>query len=117
MTFADATLTIGATAMRDSITHFQLHSAAPGASGATAAVGTRVASGTGVVDADGDITWTVNFTGLPANQPVTHVTYWSAAAAGVLRGMGTLSTTPPNDTSANAAGEITLTIVESSNAV
>lgn len=104
---ADATLTIGATAMLGSITHFQLHSANPGASGTTAAVGARVAN-TGTVDGDGDITWTnISFTGLTANQTVTHVTYWSASTGGTYRGQGALT----GDTSANSAGEITITSI------
>lgn len=107
MTLADATLTIGATAMRDAITHFQLHSAAPGATGATAAVGTRVAN-TGAVDGDGDITWsTINFAGLTANQAVTHVTAWSASTGGTYRGQWALS----GDLSANAAGDYTVTSI------
>ena len=108
MAFADATLTIGATAMRDSITHFQLHSAAPGATGATAAVGTRIASGTGAVDGDGDITWgPINYTGLAANQGVTHVTAWSAVTGGTYRGQWALT----GDATANAAGEFTVTSI------
>jgi hypothetical protein len=113
MALADATLTIGATAIRDSITHFQLHSASPGAAGTTAAVGTRVAN-TGAVDGDGDITWsTINFTGLTANQGVTHVTAWSAITGGTYRGQWALS----GDLAANAAGEYTVTsITETSTA-
>ena len=108
MTFADATLTIGATAMRDSITHFQPHSAAPGAAGTTSPVGSRVASGTGVVDGDGDITWgPINFTGLTANQPVSYVSYWSASTGGTFRGSAALS----GDAGANAAGEYTVTSI------
>lgn len=102
--FADATLTIGATAMSNSITHFQLHSANPGAAGTTSPVGTRVAS-TGSVDGDGDITWSnIAFTGLTANQTVTHVSYWSASTGGTFRGASALT----GDTSANAAGEYTV---------
>ena len=101
MALADATLVIAATAARDSITHFQLHSANPGAAGTTSPVGTRVATSVaaGTIDADGDITWPgpYNFTGLTANQSVTHVSYWSAVTGG--------------DTAANAAGEYTISSV------
>ncbi len=101
----DATLTIGATAMRDSITHFQLHSSNVGGTWATGAVGSRVAT-TGAVDADGDITWSnVNFTGLTANQAIGGVSFWSAATGGTNRGGGALT----GDTSANAAGEFSIT--------
>lgn len=113
MALSDAALTVGATAIKNAITHMQLHSAAPGAAGTTAAVGTRVAS-TGAVDADGDITWTnIAFTGLTANQPVAYVSYWSASTAGTFHGSAALS----GDTTANAAGEYTVTsITETSTA-
>ena len=113
MTLADATLTIGATAILGSITHFQLHSAAPGASGTTSPVGTRVAN-TGSVDGDGDITWTnIAFTGLTANQAVTHVSYWSAAGTGNPATGGTFrgSAALTGDASANAAGAYTVSSI------
>lgn len=107
MALSDAALTTGATAIKNQITHLQLHSAPPGAAGTTAAVGTRVAS-TGTVDADGDITWaTIAFTGLTANQAVTHVSYWSASTGGIFLGSAALS----GDASANAAGAYTVTSV------
>lgn len=110
---ADATLTIGGTAMRDAITHFQLHSADPGASGTTSPLGTRVAN-TGSVDGDGDITWTnIAFTGLSANQAVSWVSAWNAAGTGTpatggtWRGKWQLT----GDATANAAGEYTVTSI------
>lgn len=107
MALSDAALTVGATAIKNAITHFQLHSSAPGTAGTTAAVGSRVAS-TGAVDSDGDITWSnIAFTGLTANQGVTHVSYWSASTAGTFHGSAALT----GDTSANAAGEYTVTSV------
>lgn len=101
----DATLTIGATAILNSITHLQLHSVAnPGATGATGAVGARVAS-TGTVDGDGDITWSnVAFTGLTANQAIGSVSYWSAATGGTCRGYSATT----GDATANSNGEVTL---------
>lgn len=113
MALSDAALTTGATAIKNQITHFQLHSASPGGAGTTAAVGTRVAN-TGTVDADGDITWsTIAFTGLTANQGVTHVSYWSAITGGTFLGSSALT----GDASANAAGAYTVTsIVETSTA-
>jgi hypothetical protein len=107
MALSDAALVVGANAIDTAITHFGLHSAAPGAAGTTAAVGTRVAVN-GTVDADGDITWTnTAFTGLTANQGVTHVSYWSAATAGTFYGSAALA----GDLAANAAGEYTVTSV------
>lgn len=104
--FADATLTIGATAMRDAITHFQLHSANPGAAGTTSPVGSRVAN-TGVVSGK-VITWSsLAFTGLTGGQVVTHVSYWTAASGGTFRGASALS----GDTAANSTGEFTVTSI------
>lgn len=111
MTLSDATLTVGATAMLGAITHFQLHSADPGASGTTSPLGTRVAN-TGSVDGDGDITWTnIPFTGLTANQAVPWISYWNAAGTGnpatggTFRGKQQLT----GDATTNSAGEYTVT--------
>lgn len=108
MALNDAALTTGATAIKNEITHFQLHSTNVGGTWATNAVGTRVATGTGAVDADGDITWgPVNFTGLTANQAVLAVSYWTASTGGSNRGGSALA----GDLAANAAGEYTVTSV------
>ncbi len=112
MALNDAALTTGANAIYAEITHLQLHNGAPGAGYTTNAVGTRVARG-GSVDADGDITLTGSFTGLPASQPVTHVSYWTAATAGTNRGGAAITT---GDLSGNAAGEDSVTVVETSTA-
>ena len=107
MTLSDAALVIGANAIDTAITHFQLHSGAPGGAGTANVVGTRVAVN-GTVDADGDIAWAnAAFTGLTANQPVTHVSYWSASSAGTFLGSAALT----GDTTANSAGEYTVTSV------
>ena len=103
----DAALTTGATAIKNEITHMQLHSTNVGGSWGTNAVGSRVAV-SGSVDADGDITWTnVAFTGLTANQAVGGVSYWTAGTGGSNRG-GTALT---GDATANAAGEYTVVSV------
>jgi len=103
---ADATLTIASNAVVAAITHAQLHSGARGAAGTTNAIGTRVAFA-GSVDGDGDITWTgpFNFTGLGASTAVQEISFWSASSGGTYRGGGTLT----GDTTANAAGEYTVT--------
>lgn len=96
----NAALVLAANAIDGAITHMSLHSADPGGTG-TNAVGTRVAV-SGAVDGDGDITWSnVAFAGLPANQPVSHVGYWSAVTGGTFYGSAALS----GDLAANAAGE------------
>lgn len=107
MALNDAALTTGATAIKNEITHFQLHSSNVGGTWATGAVGSRVAV-SGSVDSDGDITWTnVAFTGLTASQAVGGVSYWTASTGGSNRGGAALT----GDTTANAAGEYTVTSV------
>lgn len=107
MALNDAALTTGANAIKNEITHFQLHSSNVGGTWATGAVGTRVAV-SGSVDADGDITWTnVAFTGLTASQAVGGVSYWTAGTGGSNRGGAAVT----GDATANAAGEYTLTSV------
>lgn len=107
MSLNDASIVLAANAVDTAITHFQLYSAATNAAGTTNAVGARVAVN-GTVDADGDITWTnVNFTGLTASQAVHSVGYWSASSSGTFYGVTVLT----GDTTANAAGEFTVTLV------
>lgn len=116
MALAAATVTIAATAIRDSITHFQLHSAAPGASGTTSPLGTRVAN-TGTVSGSvitwSNIAFSTATSGLAANQTVTHVSYWSGPGTGspatgaIFRGSSILS----GDGTANAAGDYTVTTI------
>lgn len=112
MALNDAALVVGATAIKNAITHIQLHNGAHGAAYTTNAVGTR-AGVAGTVDADGDITWSPAFTGLAANQAVTHVSYWTALTAGTNYGGAALGA---GDTSANAAGEFSVTITETGTA-
>lgn len=107
MALSDAALTTGATAIKNQVTHFGLHSGAPGAAGTNNVVGTRVAN-TGSVDGDGDITWSnIAFTGLTANQAVAYVSYWSASTGGTYLGSAALT----GDSTANSAGEYTVTSV------
>jgi len=113
MALNDAALVLAANAIDTAVTHFQLHSSAPGGSGTTGALGTRVAVN-GTVDADGDITWTnTAFTGLAANQAVSHVSYWNGAGTGSPASGGTYYgfAALTGDTSANSAGEYTVTSV------
>ena len=103
----DAALLTGATAIKNEITHMQLHSTNVGGSWGTNAVGSRVAV-TGTVDADGDISWSnIAFTGLNANQPIGGVSYWTASSGGSNRGGSATS----GDATANSAGEYTVTSV------
>jgi hypothetical protein len=107
MALSDAALTVGATAIDAAITHMGLHSAAPGGSGTSNVIGTRVAVN-GTPDSDGDIVWTnVAFTGLSAGATVHSVSYWSASSSGTFYGSAVLT----GDTTANAAGEYTVTSV------
>lgn len=110
MALNDPALVVGATAIKNAITHMQLHSSNVGGTWATGAVGSRVAV-SGTVDADGDITWAnVAFTGLTANQAVGGVSYWSASTGGTnYGGCGGAGFT--GDATANSAGEYTLTSV------
>lgn len=116
--FNDAALVIAANAIAAAITHAQAHSADPGALGTNAPLGTRVAI-TESVDADGDITFTAAFTGLPANQSVTWVSYWSSAGTGTPATGGTnygRAQITTGDVQANAAGAITVSVTETSTA-
>jgi hypothetical protein len=104
---ADSALVVGANAIDADITHFRLHSGARGAAGTTNQIGSLVAVN-GSVDADGDITWTnVAFSGLGANTAVAEVSYW---ASGTYRGGAAVT----GDSTANSAGEYTLTSVTES---
>jgi hypothetical protein len=103
----DAAVVIGSNAIDAAITHMQLHSTNVGGSWGTNAVGSRVAVN-GTVDGDGDIAWSnVTFTGLNANQAIGGVSYWSASTGGTNYGGSATS----GDTTANSAGEYTLTSV------
>lgn len=105
MALNDAALVVGATAIKNAITHLQLYSAATNGAGTTNAVGSRQAV-TPTVDADGDITFpSTAFSGLTANQAVHSVGYFSASSGGTFYG----STVLTGDATANSAGEYTMT--------
>lgn len=108
MALNDAAVTVGATAIKNAITHLQAYSAATNAGGTTNAVGSRLAV-TGSVDSDGDITWAGTFTGLPSSGPVYSVGYWSASSGGTFYGERPITT---GDTTANVAGEFSFTATE-----
>ncbi len=107
MALSDAALVVGATAIKNAITHLSLHTTGAVTSSANESTAARVAS-TGTVDADGDITWTsIAFTGGTASGPVVRVGYWSAITGGTYHG-GSLLT---GDQAFNAAGAYTVTSV------
>lgn len=107
MAFNNTAMNTGGTAIKNAITHMQLHSTNVGGSWGTNAVGTRVAV-SGTVAANGTITWTsVAFTGLTANQAIGGVSYWTASSAGTNYGGSAVT----GDATANSAGEYTLTTV------
>lgn len=93
------------------ITHLQLHNGAPGAALTANVVGSRVAA-SGKASGNNVVNLTGAWTGLPANQPFTHVSYWTAATNGVGLGNAQTPTVAPNDTTANAAGAVTITVAE-----
>ena len=105
MALTDGTLNLMGTYLTTLATHLSLHSADPGTSG-TSPVGTRVAASWSV-DADGDLTLSAQapFTGLTANQAVSHVGLWSASSGGTFRGGFALT----GDTTANSSGEYNVT--------
>lgn len=109
MTLAASALVDAANGVNAVVTHLQLHSASPGAAGTTSPVGTRSAIGAKAVNGTtGVISWTnTAFTGLTANQTVTHVSYWTASTGGTFKGSQALT----GDAAANAAGAYTVTSV------
>lgn len=85
----------------------QLHSGAPGAAGTDNALGSKVAcvfaaasGGERLLNA------AVDFTGLTANQSVTHFSVWEDDTSDVFEGSGQITA---GDVEANSAGEFTLT--------
>lgn len=74
----------------------KLHTADPGAAGATAAFGdaTRQAATFAAAATDGTITTSadVNWTSLTAAGTITHVSFWSASTAGTFLGSDDLAT-------------------------
>ena len=105
MALNNTCLDIGATAMRNAITHLALHTANPEPTGTSPATSARQAAGWGAV-ANGDFsTSNVNFTGGAANGPCTYVGFWSASTGGTFYGSQALT----GDQTFNSAGEYTIT--------
>lgn len=106
MALNDTILNIGATAMQAAMTHAQIHTAQPNASGSNEATSARQPI-TWVTAANGDMVATVdlNFTGGAASGPATHLGFWSALTTGTFYGWVPLT----GDQTFNAAGEYTLT--------
>lgn len=106
MALNDTILNIGAAAMQTAMTHLQIHTAQPNASGSNEATSARQ-SITWVIAANGDMVATVDlaFTGIAASGPTTHAGFWSASVAGTFYGWQVLT----GDQVANSAGEYTVT--------
>lgn len=106
MALNDTILNIGAAAMQAAMTHAQIHTAQPNASGSNEATSARQPI-TWVTAANGDMVATVdlNFTGGAASGPATHLGFWSALTTGTFYGWVPLT----GDQTFNAAGEYTLT--------
>lgn len=115
MALNDAALVIGATAIKNAITHMQAHSADPGSDGVGFEIGSRLSvAGVAAVDADGDITWTnAAFTGLGASVAFWGVSYWSGSSGGTCYGTDARTS---GDTTANSLGEYNFTGAENSTA-
>lgn len=106
MALNDTILNIGAAAMQAAMTHLQIHTAQPNASGSNEATSARQAI-TWVTAANGDMVATVDlaFTGGAASGPATHAGFWSALTTGTFYGWLPLT----GDQTFNAAGEYTVT--------
>ena len=107
MALNDTCLNIGATAMKNAITHLSLASADPGAAGTanpTSAARQPVTWGT-VATGDFSLGANVNFTLGLANGAVQYVCFWSAVTGGIFYGSQALS----GDPNFNSNGEYTIT--------
>ena len=95
----------------------KLHTADPGAAGATAAFGdaTRQAATFSAAAADGTITTSadVNWTNLSAAGTLTHVSFWSASSGGTFLGsddLATARTVAVGDNFTILAGDVDLSL-------
>lgn len=106
MALNDTILNIGNAAMQTAITHAQIHTAQPNASGSNESSATRQAI-TWVTAANGDLVATVDlsFTGGASSGAATHLGFWSASSTGTFYGWQVLT----GDQTFNAAGEYTVT--------
>lgn len=97
--------------------YVQLHTADPGAAGATAtfADNRRVVATFATTDATGNITTSadLNWTSMTAAGTVTHVSFWSASSAGTFLGsddLATARTLAIGDNFTVLAGQTTLSL-------
>lgn len=106
MPLNDTILNFGNDDMQTRMTHMQIHTAQPNASGSNEASSGRQAI-TWVTAANGDlvITQDLNFTGGAASGAATHIGFWSASSSGTFYGWLPLT----GDQTFNAAGEYTVT--------
>ena len=108
MPLNNAAMVVAANALRSAITHMQLHSGDPGASGTsnvTSAERQAVSWAAATSDGDFGLSAPVNFTGVAASGAATYVSLWSASSGGTWYGNFALS----GDATANAAGEYSVT--------
>jgi hypothetical protein len=106
MPLNDTILNAGNAEMQSLMTHAQIHTAQPNASGSNEASSARQAI-TWVTAANGDlvITQDLNFTGGASSGAATHIGFWSASTSGTFYGWLPLT----GDQTFNAAGEYTVT--------
>lgn len=106
MALNDTILNFGNDDMQVRMTHMQVHTAQPNASGSNEATSARLAI-TWVTAANGDlvITADLNFTGGASSGPATHIGFWSAVTTGTFYGWLALT----GDSTFNSAGEYTVT--------
>lgn len=106
MALNDTILNLGNAEMQSLMTHAQIHTAQPNASGSNEASSARQAI-TWVTAANGDlvITQDLNFTGGASSGAATHIGFWSASSSGTFYGWLPLT----GDQTFNAAGEYTVT--------
>jgi len=104
----DPAMIVAANALRSAVTHIQLHSGDPGASGTsnvTTAARQAVTWSAATADGDFGLASTVAFTGVASNGACTWISLWSAVSGGTWYGNFVLV----GDQAANAAGEYNLT--------
>lgn len=106
MALNDTILNIGNAAAQTAMTHAQIHTAQPNASGSNESSAARQAI-TWVTAANGDLVITADlaFTGGSASGAATHIGFWSASSSGTFYGWLALT----GDQTFNAAGEYTVT--------